>query len=311
MKRNNIWLAATLILGGCGAMEQAPLVYSSTKQFGLGVKSGAPEAPGLDVNIGFRALDVAYVPVAVAKKCEKDAGCSPDYNLQRIQGISDQNGRSRVDKDRINALRLTINEGTENNAQRSKRKVWVNAQLAEVADLPNIDNRISALESAPPAAPRVLTAQDEEELARLKAAKTRIAQLNKATLQNELAQLETEIRQTASSVDAAESELKVLLAQREEESGDSKTDALSVYGTFSGDAAGGSNGGGLKLGNTFSTGIAAQFIAQGLKDAAPTKAVGECIAIGQTIVDTDKIPQADKATILAAIATACDNKKPE
>lgn len=311
MKRTNIWLATTLILGGCGALEQAPLVYSSTKQMGLGVKAGAPEAPGLDVNIGFRALDIAYVPVAVAKQCGNATSCSPDYDLQRVHGRSDQSGRSRVDRDRISALRADVEEANDFIAQRSRRKFEIITQLAEAADLPKIDARIAELDGAAIAVPpRALTQEEVLELPLLKAKHARLTALNKASLQGELSKIETDVALKAEKLDTAFSQLKLLLAQRDEESGDAKEDALSVYGTFSGDAAGGQKGGGMKLGNTFSTGVAAQFIAQGLRNAAPTKAVAECIAVGNAFLESDKINQDDKAGILVAIAKACEPKEP-
>lgn len=309
MKHNNIWLAATLILGGCGAMEQAPLVYSSTKQLGLGVKAGAPETPGVDVNIGFRAIDIAYVPIAVAKQCSKADGCSSDYNLQRVEGHSDQNGRSRVDRNRMSELRSIISEGMEANAQRSRRLVEIKSQLAEFANLSKTQSSIAALESAPAGVARVLTPTEVEQLATLKATETRVRNLPVQALNAELGTIEGQMANTAGRIDKAESELRILIAQKEEESGDTKTDALSVFGTFNGDTSGGTEGGGMKLGNTFSTGIAAQFIAQGIREAAPTKAIQDCIAVGKAAIDGGKIPQGQEAEVLKAIAKACETKE--
>jgi hypothetical protein len=93
MSRNRGWIGVLALLGGCAPLEQAPLVYSSSKQFGIGVKSGAPDAPGLDVHIGFRALDAAYVPVAVAKQCGQGQTCSGiTYNVVPIAGMNTVSG---------------------------------------------------------------------------------------------------------------------------------------------------------------------------------------------------------------------------
>ena len=58
--------AAVALLAGCASTKQAGLLYSSTVSMGLGmeVKTADATAP-VGINIGFKTVDVAYVPVAV------------------------------------------------------------------------------------------------------------------------------------------------------------------------------------------------------------------------------------------------------
>ena len=63
---NVAFCAAVALLTGCASTKQAGLLYSSTVSMGLGmeVKTADATAP-VSINIGFKTLDVAYVPVAV------------------------------------------------------------------------------------------------------------------------------------------------------------------------------------------------------------------------------------------------------
>ena len=51
-----VLVGACMGAAGCMPMEQAPLVYSSKQQIGVGVAAGTPDSPGLDVNIGYKGL---------------------------------------------------------------------------------------------------------------------------------------------------------------------------------------------------------------------------------------------------------------
>ena len=61
--------AATALTAGCASTKQAGLLYSSGISMGLGmeVKTADPTAP-VNINIGFKTLDVAYVPLAVIER---------------------------------------------------------------------------------------------------------------------------------------------------------------------------------------------------------------------------------------------------
>lgn len=65
--------AAAVLTAGCASTKQAGLIYSSAISMGVGmdVKPGDAAAP-LSINIGFKTLDVAYVPVAVMEPKGQD-----------------------------------------------------------------------------------------------------------------------------------------------------------------------------------------------------------------------------------------------
>lgn len=57
------------LTAGCASTKQAGLIYSSAVSMGLGmeVKTADATAP-VSINIGFKTLDVAYVPIAVMER---------------------------------------------------------------------------------------------------------------------------------------------------------------------------------------------------------------------------------------------------
>ncbi|BCA57273.1 hypothetical protein [Sphingomonas sp. HMP6] len=291
-------------------MEQAPLVYSSSKQFGIGVKSGAPDAPGLDVHIGFRALDAAYVPVAVAKQCGQGQTCSGiTYNVVPINGMNTVSGLSKVDERQIATDRRIIDDGVKAIEQRARQKGVLTAQLAEISDLAKTRSRVTELESVSTATPsRALTPSEESELVQIKAKVARLAALDATAIQAEVDKIDIDNNASAKLVDQARERLGPLLAQRNEQTGDEKSDALSVYGTFNGDSTGNAQGATLKLGNTFSTGIAAQNVTQGLRDSAPIKATQECLAATEVILRSTEIKPDDKVLIVKSITSACGHR---
>lgn len=302
-----IGIAGLAVAGGCAPLEQAPLVYSSTKQFGVGVKSGAPDAPGLDLNIGFRALDAAYVPVAVAKPCPQVGTCNAAaHDIMRITGVNEVSGLSSVDEERIASYTKIIDDSLKAIEERSRRKGIIVDQLKEIRNLGTMRGRLAVLEgAAAEVPPRTLTAQEESELVQLRAQINRVSALNESDLNAEVAKIDADNAAAGRVVDDTRELRKPLLAQRNEQKGDQKSDALSVYGTFNGDSTGNAQGGSLKLGNTFSTGIAAQNITQGLRQSAPLKAMQECLSATKHILDDADIPAASKAVIVQGIVSAC------
>ncbi|MDD1825882.1 hypothetical protein LRP52_27275, partial [Photobacterium sp. ZSDE20] len=71
MARLNIIISLTVtLLLGCTPLQQAPLVYTSTATFGVGAALNTTEGPGFDFTLGYKAVDSAYVPVAVSKDGE-------------------------------------------------------------------------------------------------------------------------------------------------------------------------------------------------------------------------------------------------
>jgi hypothetical protein len=78
-------LVVFVTLAACAPLQQAPLIYSSKTTVGIDVSTPTSEQPGVTINIGFKMVDAAYVPVAVAKECDTKKGSKncedPMYKL--------------------------------------------------------------------------------------------------------------------------------------------------------------------------------------------------------------------------------------
>lgn len=310
-------LMAAPMLSGCLPLEQAPLVYTSRIQMGVGVAAGQPESPGLDVNIGFKGLDAALVPVAYAKHCgaKADKGCNAvKYDVQVVHGSNKLSAASLLDEQTTQRLLDTIATGNNAIKANSEQRADLERELREVGTLKEKESLLAALTPPPPtpttdhagaaitpaAAP--LTAEQNAQAVKLKAEIDRLRDIKPGETQAKIDRLNKQNEDTAKSVAANEADLRKLLARRSTKSGDDKEDALSVYGSFNGSATGDRNGAGLTLGKVFSTGIAAQFIAQGLAASAPASAVAQCLRSAHDLLG--KVTNATAAE-REALLTSC------
>jgi hypothetical protein len=241
----------------CAPMEQAPLVYTSGLKVGVYAgTSGAKNTP--EVSIGVAEDDAAWVPVAVAKHC----------------GLSDQN--SQECQDAIYKMRVIFGRNKVDSATPPTR---ADVQVAAAAYVAAWNNNYTAQNAVNKDSTNLLTDQsvvpvvpasiatDNQKLASDKAAAD-------AAL-SDLSQKQQALIDVASGDGASNS-------------ADAKTDALSVYGTFNSNSSVGSGNGsanaGSVIGKTFSTGVAAQNLTQGLKLSAEVSAVSNCLAAVHTLV---------------------------
>lgn len=72
-----------LTLTGC-ALQQAPLVYSSKISVGVDLSATSSETPGASINLGYKSVDAAYVPVAVSKKIDDIANKTDTLKIELI-----------------------------------------------------------------------------------------------------------------------------------------------------------------------------------------------------------------------------------
>ncbi len=266
-------LASFGLLAGCYPMEQAPLVYASKSTVGLNIAAGTPENPGLDLIIGYKATDVALVPVAVAKYCRRasDADCvNAIYEMKIVtgskldtvdNGIIDsaikeakRNLQNRVDQS--NSLASSISALEVEIAKIEER----NRLLQQVADLPDSEDT----ENAELVATR---ARLEAELAQTEDANVE----EEDQLQRQLAGLAQ--RKRAIDIEMGEYQKQIADLSRRLQTGElgERGDSFSVYGTFKGGGQGDSGGGALTGGKVFATGIAAQNLSE-------TAAASDCLA---------------------------------
>lgn len=125
--------AFVFVLGGCAPLQQAPLVYSSKVTLGVDLSATATEQPGVSLNLGYKQIDAAYVPVAVAKPCDlqdaKNELCAGDnYKLQQIRGdntVDDSQGS----RDKLEgAQKLLSDYSTANDKRKTATQAAIDAQ---------------------------------------------------------------------------------------------------------------------------------------------------------------------------------------
>ncbi len=101
--------AAAVLAAGCASTKQAGLIYSSTVSMGLGmdVKAADASAP-VSINIGFKTLDVAYVPVAVM-----ETNAAGKENVEKIWASHTQQG-GQAEKCRIELAKIKSEKANKN-----------------------------------------------------------------------------------------------------------------------------------------------------------------------------------------------------
>lgn len=294
------------LLGGCMPLEQAPLVYSSKNQIGVGVAAGTPDSPGLDVNIGYKGLDAAFVPVAVAKKCPAGHNCAlVNYNIEVIKGDNKLSGQGVVDSQLLLQYGAAITAADRKITETSSAISVKQGQLASLDALPDRLKRQAELSATVDAAgaPIVRPGPEIEEKTKLdvEIAELQKLQSQRATLQQDIVNLRGLNTDTAEARAEAQAAQRDLLARKDIRTGDDKVDALSVYGSFNGNASGEAKGAGLKLGKVFSTGIAAQNLSQGIRNSAHIEATARCLETARALIGTTVVD----AALLTAVARSC------
>lgn len=283
-------IASIAAVAACAPMEQAPLVYTSKVLVGAHVEAGTPENPGLAINLGIKGLDAAFVPVAVAKFCAAGGDCEHEiYRLSPVAGTSDEAIDPAL-KDKLDAVATRIGQ-LQNDSQREQDR------LAELTSQVEAHGRAQArLPELRQAAAALRTQRDQAQPEALGEIANRLAEAEKGLAEAEAVKLppnaaaraqehRDEIARLATALAAAKAQQAELQLARDVARRDKKGDAFSVYGSFDGSAEGGSDSAGLALGKVFSTGIAAQNLTQGIKDAAIASAKANCLAAVDAAVE--------------------------
>ncbi len=292
-------LLAVLVCTACAPLQQAPLVYSSKNTFGLDVSGTSTETPGFSFNVGFKQVDAAYVPVAVAKPCEASGvsdGCAnAAFHLTPIVGTSsDEEGHdagpaAQRAKEIIKrygdaekaaeaaraAAEITTRQivtAEERVATLKSQNDRATAQQAEAARLQaKRDELVARRGSAPLSADDTgllstieaqLAAATAAPLTASEAAELKDKDQSIQQMKKALAATKTQASEASSKADQLrlEAELAKLALARI-----NRKDAYSVYGRFEGSAGGSASAASVGLGKVFSTGVASQSLAAGLQ----------------------------------------------
>lgn len=262
-----ILMSAVLATCACSPLQQAPLVYSSKVSVGADVSATMTEQPGVSVSLGYKQVDAAYVPVAVAKVCNAAKGsgnCEDDiYKILSVVAYNDAND-AKLPQHSISEAKkhvqelLALLEARDQASQTLAALVATKKQAREklgsikpTAAADGSENPLTEAQLADQAKFQKLAATDtgpaERELARVS------ADLEAYVKRPELVQLAAEIKLISAT--------------------NAKQDAYSVFGSFDGKtvAGGGTDNGkpaaeaSLVIGKVFSTGVASQNLTEGMK----------------------------------------------
>lgn len=262
MKRINAigFSFCTLIsLSACTPLDQAPLVYASTRHMGVNISGGTPENTGVTVDIGFRENNVAYVPVAVGGNCpaESQQDCDgANYQLMPVSGADDgQNGPNEA---QIRDLRDQIGENDARRAELIRQNTEDENLKTRRSELRAEKERLEG-QTDQPSQDRGLEIDQELARATDSAIETRMSNRQHAltTLSDELNSFNSKLDQVSRS--------------------SLRHDSYSVFGSFNGNASAQRDHPSLVVGSVFSTGVAAQTLTRGLEGAAVLQARTNCI----------------------------------
>ena len=262
MKEKFCMFLSALFFLGCSPLEQAPLVYSSAATFGVSTGVNTTETLGFDIVLGYRHVDAAYVPVAVAKKSDN---CNSDQKI--FEGMctvvpiaaskSDLRSRSKPMDESDKKTYLLLQTEIDS----LKRNISVD----EASLKSNQENLLSITDASDP---------------------------NKIRVENTISSLISSVSSQKSNLDVKNNELRNFKEEfgiGEYAEDGSKKDAYSVYGSFESNShwffesqkSTVSNG----LRKVFSTGVAAQT----LTEAELIKSSYECFAKAEKMTsDTAK-----------------------
>jgi|GEM_PF-5682759 len=264
-----------LVSPACYPLEQSSLVYSASQQIGVGVMAGTPETPGLVVNIGYRGLNAAYVPVAVAKNCPVSAAqqCNDiTYRLLDLRARHNLGSELSSDSQTIETLRLAI---ARQQVERDNLSSAIEADRLLLEQIKQQEATRASLESER-AALAGLTERTREQEERVGQVTSQIASLPQLEQPAAVELRHGERRQQLGRLNAAlhsdVNRLDTLLRVQNSRQNDSTEDAYSVFGSFDGNANGNADGAGIQVGQIFSTGVAAQHLTRGLQASAVTTA---------------------------------------
>lgn len=302
-------LSAFGTLVACAPLQQAPLVYSSKVSIGVDVSATSTETPGVGINVGYKQIDAAYVPVAVARKCEPalDKSCTDKtYDLVLLNGDS-----QLADGEEVSPAKLVADGDAAanaaaklNHAQGRLEEATRRHQADKVlADSVNVRQEKLALLKATGIPAQAAVDQAQADVLSATDARdklpARLDALNAAKVAMDIA---------AQANIAASQKYQGLLENGSSRNLNGKKDAFSVFGSFTADtntkaAADKSAGVSLSLGKIFSTGVASQHLTEGMARFFANASPGACFDKAAAIIQL--LPQADWAAAAKAAMTAC------
>jgi hypothetical protein len=309
MKKLYRVITPTMLLAGCSTMDQVPLIYASTTRIGLSAESGTPQVPGAKAIFGYDSTDLAMVPIAVSRACNiRDSTDCEKYKIDLVSGGNNISPAAYLLATKANADALSDASDAIGQAQQNLVTASRNARDAEAewASL-HIAVPTTATETTPDSETFQMDAKTDEPVTatpdQIAAAKQKLDRMKAA----EKEAGET-LERAYSRFAKRREDLTEALRNKPDAVGN-RTDALSVFGSFNADASAKTDGDanaktagagvGIKLGKSFSTGIAAQLLTEGLKQAAASSSAQACLGQAMAIAK-DHPEQLDAAMRICA-----------
>lgn len=266
-------LVSVSLLAACYPMEQAPLVYSSKVQMGVHLSGGTTDTPGVELSIGYKDFDIAMVPVAVAKHCaavDQSDCISTIYHMQTVLGDRSNSSNDEPIQTQLDDYKNQELAAIEKERELGEKYSNLSKQLADFKKWKQLDDEINATGITP-----------EEQLTKTQL-RDEIGDYSKFDIDaktNESGILKTGLDAATSTISAAREGQKRLEVSLTGSHNLGRKDALSVFGSFDGDANAGTDtqnknaSGKLAVGKVFATGIAAQIYADAQKEAV----INQCV----------------------------------
>jgi hypothetical protein len=293
MNRGIMSLSAVFFLAGCAHLEQAPLVYTSKTSFGIEVSTTSTESPGVNMTVGFKQLDAAYVPVAVARKCGSEKSgitkievelCMERtfHEIRMISGNSTELGLSPSESaSESEALMSELNQkiSSRESAMKevdAKRDVFRAAEMA-LSDLEKrkaqFDKNEIEIRGLNEEINSAVSAEDEKiaRRDRLAAENAGFSSLggNANAFAEEKKKRETQLSDASQALMVSEKKYNDAQVEVEgvvKKMRTSRKDAYSVFGSFDSKGGADDDSASFQLGKIFATGVASQNISDGLSD---------------------------------------------
>jgi len=316
-------LGLVACLGACSPLAQAPLVYSSKHSLGLDVSTTSTETPGLSINLGFKSVDAAYVPVAVAQQCDinqdTDSCDQSNFKLTPLMAkttFADAKSpqaqiltQANIDLKAAKALRdskqneldakIRAKEADEKTAADLKSAEAALLKAKDLAAPPPPEADAATITSAETAKANLPAVQQWVDIAKTASnnAATNIQAVEAATKARNNAQIE--VNNALDALDKANAEQSKSLTTTRE-------DAFSVYGSFGGGTSfsgTANNGAGLSVGKVFSTGVASQQLTEGIR------AIGcmEAATKATEAINVSALSSADKQKLIIGNYVSCQS----
>ena len=309
MNKSVATIAVALSMSACTHLEQAPLVYTSRTALGVDVSAGTADSPGLSMTVGYKQVDAAYVPVAVARACTDTSSqqcTNGSYALQVIGGSS-ENGNSAGGRDateeaaqeEVNAFADLYQQSVDaaNHAQQQQRAASMGVDSLRLqiepltsrqrqfeqrkSELLDLKTRATELVSTPTLGDEVVLAEIQAKIGEIEPLELKPNEL--ATLRSLESQLDTAntgLVKANADLAAKQAEVdrrRALLAKKRDAINQiNRSDSYSVFGSFETRSKAATPEVSVGIGKVFATGVASQNISDGLANMYRTRDVTAC-----------------------------------